>query len=99
MTGCPANEDDALPVVHGLGSPHDDPWLWPGRPGRGGGAEPLAETRASDAVVNRPAPICVVRLSRDPEKAEKLLVLKDTDPGQRDGYIEKQGWATMPGEK
>ncbi len=65
----------------------------------GATAQKMAETRADDAVVNRLAPICVVQFNRDPAKVEKLAELKGTDSWQRDGYIEKQGWATMPGEE
>jgi len=31
--------------------------------------------------------------------AQKLTELKGTDSWQRDGYVEKQGWATMPGDE
>jgi len=64
----------------------------------GGTAQKLAETLADNAVVNRLAPICVVQFNQDPGKAQKLTELKGTDSWQRDGYVEKQGWATMPGE-
>ena len=64
----------------------------------GGTAQKMAETLADDAVVKRLAPICVVQFNQDPGKAQKLTELKGTDSWQRDGYVEKQGWATMPGE-
>jgi hypothetical protein len=64
----------------------------------GGTAQKLAETLADTAVVKRLAPICVVQFNQDPGKAQKLTELKGTDSWQRDGYVEKQGWATMPGE-
>ncbi len=65
----------------------------------GGTAQKMSETMADDAVVKRLAPICVVQFNRDPEKEKKLIELKETDSWQRDGYVEKQGWATMPGEE
>jgi hypothetical protein len=64
----------------------------------GGTAQKMAETRADDAVIKRLAPICVVQFQRDPGKVQKLVALQGTDSWQRDGYVEKQGWATMPGE-
>jgi hypothetical protein len=65
----------------------------------GGTAQKMAATMADDAVVKRLAPICVVQFNRDPGKEKKLTELKGTDSWQRDGYIEKQGWAVMPGEE
>ncbi len=65
----------------------------------GGTAQKMAETLADEAVVKRLAPICVVQFNRDPGKGPKLVALKGTDSWQRDGYIEKQGWAVMPGEE
>jgi len=63
----------------------------------GGTAQKMAETMTDDAIVTRLAPICVVQFNQDPGKAQKLVALKGTDSWQRDGYVEKQGWATMPG--
>ena len=63
----------------------------------GGTAQKMAETMTDDALVARLAPICVLQFNRDPGKEKKLTELKGTDSWQRDGYIEKQGWATMPG--
>ncbi len=59
----------------------------------------MAEEMAEDAVVGRLAPICVEQYNQDSEKDEKLKELKETNSWQRDDYVEKQGWATMPGEK
>jgi hypothetical protein len=65
----------------------------------GGTADKMATTLADAAVVKRLAPICVVQFNQDPGKDQKLVALKGTDSWERDGYVEKQGWATMPGEK
>ena len=65
----------------------------------GGTADKMATTLADDAVVKRLAPICVVQFNRDPAKVEKLAALKGIDSWQRDDYVGKQGWATMPGEE
>jgi hypothetical protein len=67
--------------------------------GTGTTAQNMAETMADSAVVARLAPICVVQFNADPAKEKKLTELKGTDSWQRDGYVEKQGWATMPGEQ
>ena len=58
-----------------------------------------AEELAQKAVVARLAPICVEQFSQDSEKNQKLKKLEETNSWQRDDYVEKQGWATMPGEK
>ena len=65
----------------------------------GGTAGKMAEEKADEAVVDRLAPICVEQFNQDPEKDQKLKELKETDSWQRDTYVQKQGWATMPGEK
>jgi len=65
----------------------------------GGTARSMAQTIADEAVVKRLAPMCVVQFNRDPGKEQKLAVLKGTDSWQREEYVQKQGWATMPGEE
>ena len=64
-----------------------------------GSAQNKAEEMAEEAVVARLAPICVVQFLQDPEKDKKLKELKETSSWERDDYVKKQGWATMPGEK
>jgi hypothetical protein len=65
----------------------------------GSTARKMAGKMAEDAVVKRLAPICVVRFNQDLGKAQKLSELKETSHWQRSDYVEKQGWATMPGEE
>ena len=65
----------------------------------GGAAREMAEEMAVEAVVDRLTPICVGQFNQDPEKEQKLKELKETNSWTRDSYVEKQGWATMPGEK
>ena len=65
----------------------------------GGSARDMAVQSGKDAVVQRLAPICVYQFNQDPEKDQKLTELKDTSTWQRGDYVEKQGWATMPGEE
>ena len=65
----------------------------------GGTAQKMAEEMAEDAVAARLAPICVEQYNQDSEKDQKLIVLKEESSWKRREYVEKQGWATMPGEK
>jgi hypothetical protein len=65
----------------------------------GGSARDMAVQSGKDAVVQRLAPICVYQFNQDPGKDQKLTELKDTGTWQRRAYVEKQGWATMPGEE
>jgi len=65
----------------------------------GGTAQKMAEELAQKTVVARLAPICVEQYNQDSEKDQKLKELKDEGSWKRDDYVEKQGWATMPGEK
>ncbi len=64
-----------------------------------GTAQEMARQMADDAVVARLAPICVEQFSQDSEKDQKFKKLNETTSWERDDYVEKQGWATMPGEK
>jgi hypothetical protein len=64
----------------------------------GGKARYAAENMAKDAVARRLAPICVVRVKADPERAMKLKELSAVSSYGQSDYVEKQGWATMPGE-
>ena len=65
----------------------------------GGTARSMAATMADDAVVKRLAPMCVTQFKQGPGMDQKLKELAKTDSWQRSEYIEKQGWATMPGEE
>ena len=65
----------------------------------GGTAQRMVKEMADEAVVDRLAPICVTQFNQDPEKDKKLQELKEISSYQRGDYVEKQGWATMPGEK
>ena len=64
----------------------------------GGSAQKMADTVAKDAVAQRLIPICVTQFNQDPGKDQKFAALKDTNSWQRNDYVQKQGWATMPGE-
>jgi len=65
----------------------------------GGTARSMAETMAEEAIIKRLAPICVVQFKQAPGKDQKLKELEKTNSWQRSEYVEKQGWATMPGEE
>ena len=65
----------------------------------GNTAQNMAKEMADKAVVDRLAPICVAQFQQDPKKKKHLDELKATNSWERAHYVEKQGWATMPGEK
>jgi hypothetical protein len=59
----------------------------------------MAVTMAEDAVAKRLAPMCVVQISRDPAKDQKMKELRHLTEYARADYVKKQGWATMPDER
>jgi len=63
----------------------------------GGTAREMAEEMAENAVVDHLARICVEQFRRDSAKDRKFEELKKEQTWTRDRYVEKQGWATMPG--
>ncbi len=65
----------------------------------GGTAGNMAEEKAEKAVVDRLAPICVEQFNHDPDKDQKLKELKEKGYYDKNEYMQKQGWAKMPGEK
>ena len=67
-----------------------------------GSADAEAKAVATDAVMNRLAPIAVAQFMLDPDKEARLTELKELKSwgaNNRSDYVQKQGWATMPGEK
>ena len=58
-----------------------------------------AQRISTDAVVDRLAPISVAQFMQDPNRVERLKELKGLDSWNRAEYVQKQGWAIMPGEK
>ena len=65
----------------------------------GSSAKTLADSTASSAVVAAIAPICVDQFQRSADAAANLTELKKTDTWQQAAYVEKGGWAVMPGSK
>jgi len=62
-------------------------------------AETKAKEMAEEAVVDRLAGICVVQFQNDPLRYDKLKELKEKSSWEQGDYVEKQGWATMPGSE
>jgi hypothetical protein len=63
----------------------------------GGTAEAMAKQRASTAVVSVLSPICVDGFQRQADAVASLVELKKVNSWQQGAYVEKGGWATMPG--
>ena len=62
-----------------------------------GTAEQMAQQRANAAVATALAPVCADRFRQHAEAVANLATLKKTDSWRQGDYIEKGGWATMPG--
>jgi hypothetical protein len=65
---------------------------------RGATAKSMADTFAEEAITKRLAPMCVVQVSRDPAKDQKLKELREKSSYERADYVKAQGWAKMPGD-
>ena len=65
----------------------------------GSTAKTLADSMASSAVVAAVAPICVDQFQHSADAANNLTALKKTSIWEQATYVEKGGWATMPGSK
>ena len=63
----------------------------------GGTAKILAEHSATSAVVAAVAPICVDQFQRSANAAANLTELKKASTWEQSTYVEKGGWALMPG--
>jgi hypothetical protein len=66
-----------------------------------GSAQAMAEQQGEKAVLAALTPICVAQFkSQMPQvRTTQLAALKDESSWQRGDFVEKQGWATMPGSK
>ena len=62
-------------------------------------AKEKAEEMAEQAVIDRLADISIAQFQKDPQKEKRLKEFKATDSWKRAEYVEKIGWATMPGDK
>jgi alpha/beta superfamily hydrolase len=64
----------------------------------GGSAETLATSRAATAVVAALTPICVEKFQEAADSSANLTELKKaTYVSDQSKFVEKGGWATMPG--
>ena len=60
-------------------------------------AEATAQIRVSDAVVASLAPVCVDRFQRARDATANLAELKKVDAWSQGDFVEKGGWAAVPG--
>ena len=58
-----------------------------------------AKQMSEEDVNDRLAKICIYQAIQDPGKDLKIEELKEKSSYERDDYVMKQGWATMPGEE
>jgi alpha/beta superfamily hydrolase len=65
----------------------------------GGAAEADATQRANAAVVSALAPVCVERFQKSADVTSNLAALKKVDSWSQGDFIEKGGWAGVPGSK
>jgi hypothetical protein len=65
----------------------------------GSTAKTLADSTANSAVVAAIAPICVDQFQRSADAANNLTALQKTGTWEQAAYVEKGGWAIMPGSK
>jgi hypothetical protein len=63
----------------------------------GGTAKEMAQKSASTALVSALSPICVDKFQHSTQAAANLVELKKVSSWQQASFIEKGGWATMPG--
>ena len=63
----------------------------------GGKAEASATHRADTAAVLALAPVCVEKFQHAGDATANLAALKKADSWSQGDFIEKGGWATMPG--
>jgi hypothetical protein len=65
----------------------------------GSTAKTLADSAANSAVVAAIAPICVDQFQRSADAANNLTALKKINAWEQATYVEKGGWAVMPGSR
>jgi hypothetical protein len=63
----------------------------------GGTAKEMVQKGASTALVLALSPICVDKFQNSADAAMNLMEFKKVNSWQQGSYIEKGGWATMPG--
>jgi len=63
----------------------------------GGSAKTMAENSAKSAVIAAIAPICVDQFQRSTDAATNIVELQKVDSWKQATFVEKGGWAVMPG--
>jgi len=63
----------------------------------GGSSERFAAARGDAAIVSALTPLCVANFQKSANASASLAELKKTDSWERSDYVQKAGWATMPG--
>ena len=63
----------------------------------GGNAKDMVQKSATSAVVMALAPICVDKFRHQTDATASLTELKKVNSWQQASFVEKGGWATMPG--
>jgi hypothetical protein len=63
----------------------------------GGTATKMADEAARSAMITALAPICVDKFQRATNATENLATLRKTASYEQGTYVEKGGWATLPG--
>jgi hypothetical protein len=63
----------------------------------GSKAEADATRRANDAVVLALAPVCLDKFDKGADSVASRVALKKTESWSQTEFVEKGGWATMPG--
>ena len=62
-------------------------------------AREMADEMTEEAVVASLAPICVAQFTQSARGKAELAELKALDYWKRPEFVEKKGWATMPGSE
>jgi hypothetical protein len=60
-------------------------------------AKQMADKSASTAVIAALAPICVDKFQHATDATDTLVALKKINSWEQSSFVEKGGWATMPG--
>jgi hypothetical protein len=63
----------------------------------GGTAKEMVQKGVSTALVSALSPICVDKFQHSSDAASNLVEFKKVSSWQQGSFIEKGGWATMPG--
>ena len=63
----------------------------------GGAAAAMATHAADDARIELAAEVCISQFMRSPDRLARLASLRNAFNWQRTTFMNKQGWATLPG--